>query len=385
MKGFFNHRFLALVQKEFNQLRRDPKVVTLLIVLPVLQLLLFGFILNSKIENVRLGVIDQSRTPESRELIANLSESRSFRLTQSYLTPVDLSNAITDGTVQAGVVIPYDFARDLQTGKQADVQFLLNAMDANTATIARTYARGVIAAYSANLSGAGLHAQFNQIAARDVGRTGGIELQPSFLYNPGLEGAWFTVTGVLGLLAILNGSLVASNTMVREREFGTIEQLLMSPASTSEIIVAKIAPLLVLLCLMTLNAIGICRLAFHVPFHGSFLLVYFGSVLCVLCGIGVGTFVASFSRTSYQAQLASFFVNPPLASLSGAVTPMEAMPRWLRPIAQVNPIYHFGVIARAVMLKGSGVETVWPNFLALGVIAIVLVSLSVMRFRRQLA
>jgi ABC-2 type transport system permease protein len=101
MKGFFNHRFLALVQKEFNQLRRDPKVVTLLIVLPVLQLLLFGFILNSKIENVRLGVIDQSRTPESRELIANLSESRSFRLTQSYLTPVDLSNAITDGTVQA--------------------------------------------------------------------------------------------------------------------------------------------------------------------------------------------------------------------------------------------------------------------------------------------
>ena len=261
MKGFFNHRFLALVQKEFNQLRRDPKVVTLLIVLPVLQLLLFGFILNSKIENVRLGVIDQSRTPESRELIADLSESRSFRLTRSYLTPVDLTNAITDGTVQAGVVIPYDFARDLQTGKQADVQFLLNAMDANTATIARTYARGVIAAYSANLSGAGLHAQFNQIAARDVGRTGGIELQPSFLYNPGLEGAWFTVTGVLGLLAILNGSLVASNTMVREREFGTIEQLLMSPASTSEVIIAKIAPLFVLLSLMTLNAIAIVRLA----------------------------------------------------------------------------------------------------------------------------
>ena len=385
MKRFFNHRFLALAQKEFNQLRRDPKVVMLLIVLPVLQLLLFGFILNSKIENVRLGVIDQSRTPESRELIADLSESRSFRLTRSYFTPVDLTNGIMDGTVQAGVVIPYDFARDLQRGKQADVQFLLNAMDANTATIARTYARAVIAAYSANLSGAGLHAQFNQIAARDVGRAGGIELQPSFLYNPGLEGAWFTVTGVLGLLAILNGSLVASDTMVREREFGTIEQLLMSPASTSEIIVAKIAPLFVLLCLMTLNAIAVGRLVFHVPFHGSFLLVYFASIVCLLCGIGIGTFLASFSRTSYQAQLSSFFVNPPLASLSGAVTPMEAMPKWLRPFAQANPIYHFGVIARAVMLKGSGVETVWPDFLALGVIAIVLVSLSVMRFRQQLA
>ena len=385
MKQLLNPRLLALVQKEFNQLRRDPKVVISLIVPPILQLLLFGFILNSKIENVRLGVIDQSNTPESRELIAELSESRSFRLTRSYLTPVDLTNAITDRTLQAGLVIPYDFGRDLERGRQTNVQFLLNAMDANTATIARSYAQSVVAAYSSNLSKMGLHAQFNQIAVSGVGSPGSVDLRPSFLHNPGLEGAWFTVTGVLGLLGILSGGLVASDTMVREREYGTIEQLLMSPASTSEIIIAKIAPLFALLCLMTLNAIFVGRLVFQVPFHGSFLLVYGASILCVLCGIGIGTFLATFTKTAYQAGLAAFFVNPPLAALSASVTPIEAVPNWLRPFAQTNPIYHFGTIARAVMLKGSGIETVWPNFLALGIIAFVLVSLSVTRFRQQLA
>jgi ABC-2 type transport system permease protein len=384
MNRFFNHRLLALMQKELDQIRRDRRIVISLIVPPVLQLLLFGFVLNSKVENLRLGVIDQSRTPESRELIADLSESRSFRLTSSFLAPTELTNAISDGRVQAGLVIPYDFARDLQRGRQANVQFLLNAMDANTATIARNYAQGVITAYSSNLQGSGLHAQFDRIGSSDVGRPGRVDLQPSFLYNPGLLASWFTVTGVLGLLCILNGSLVASDTMVKEREVGTIEQLLMSPASTSEIIVAKIAPLFFLLCIMALLSIGLARLVFDVPFHGSFLLVYFGATLCLLSGIGIGTFIATFTKSAEQSQLASFFVNPPLSALSGAITPMESMPRWMQPLAELNPIYHFGVIARASMLKGSGMETLWPNFLALFAIAITLVSLSVLRFRKQL-
>jgi ABC-2 type transport system permease protein len=384
MNRFFNHRLLALMRKELDQIRRDRRIVISLIVPPVLQLLLFGFVLNSKVENLRLGVIDQSRTPESRELIADLGESRSFRLTSSFLAPTELTNAISDGRVQAGLVIPYDFARDLQRGRQANVQFLLNAMDANTATIARNYAQGVITAYSSNLQGSGLHAQFDRIGSSDVGRPGRVDLQPSFLYNPGLLASWFTVTGVLGLLCILNGSLVASDTMVKEREVGTIEQLLMSPASTSEIIVAKIAPLFFLLCIMALLSIGLARLVFDVPFHGSFLLVYFGATLCLLSGIGIGTFIATFTKSAEQSQLASFFVNPPLSALSGAITPMESMPRWMQPLAELNPIYHFGVIARASMLKGSGMETLWPNFLALFAIAITLVSLSVLRFRKQL-
>ena len=380
----FNYRLSALIKKEFGQIRRDRRVAASLILPPVLQLLLFGFVLNSKVENLRLGVMDDSRTPESRELVATLSESKSFRLSGYFLSPDRLSDAITQGKVQAGLVIPYDYARNLQRGRPATVQFLLNAMDANTATIARNYAQGVIATYTAGLQSSGLHASFQQIAVSNVGARGSVDLQPSFLYNPGLVTSWFTVTGILGLLCILNGSLVASATMVKEREAGTIEQLLMSPAGTSEVILAKIAPLFLLLCLMALLAIGLMRVVFHVPFHGSFLLVFGGAALCLLSGIGIGTFIATFTKSAEQAQLTSFFVNPPLASLSGALTPVEAMPHWMQPWTKFNPIYHFGVIARASMLKGSGFEALWPDFLALLAFTVVLVSLSVWRFRKQL-
>ena len=385
LNGFFTPRLLALTRKEFNHIRRDKRIVVSLIVPPALLLLLFGSVLNSKIENVRLGVIDQSGTSESRELIADLSVSRSFRLTRAFLSPGDLSDAVMDGRVQAGLIIPAEFRRDLEKGRQATVQFVLNAMDANTATVAKTYAQGVVSAYAKGVRGPGVHARFDE-AAGAVARPGGVELQPSFLYNPGLFAAWFTVTGVVGLLCILNSTLVASSALVKEREAGTIEQLLMSPATTTEIIVAKIAPLFAALCVMVvILVVGIGRVVFGVPFNGSVFLVFAGAALCLLGGIGIGIFLATFTRSAYQTQLASFFINPPLAFLSGAVTPVEAMPAWLRPVTQINPIYHFGVIARGSMLKGSGLETLWPNFLALALIALALLTLSIMRFRKQLA
>src|SRR6266446_5003217 len=385
LNGFFTPRLLALMRKEFTQIRRDTRIVISLIVPPALLLLLFGFVLNSKIENVRLGVIDQSGTKESRELIDDLSVSRSFRLTRAFLSPGELSDALTDGRVQAGLIIPAEFSRDLVKGRQANVQFVLNAMDANTATVAKTYAQGVVSAYGKGLRGPGVHARFDE-AAGAVARPGGVELQPSFLYNPGLFAAWFTVTGVVGLLCILNSTLVASSALVKEREAGTIEQLLMSPATTTEIIVAKISPLFAALCVMVvILVVGIGRVVFGVPFNGSVFLVFAGAALCLLGGIGVGIFLATFTRSAYQTQLASFFINPPLAFLSGAVPPVEAMPAWLQPVAQLNPIYHFGVIARGSMLKGSGLETLWPNFLGLALIALTLLTLSILRFRKQLA
>ena len=384
LRGFFNSRLLALMRKEFNQIRRDTRIVMSLIVPPALLLLVFGSVLNSKIENVRLGVIDQSGTSESRELIADLSVSRSFRLTRAFLSPSELSDAVMDGRVQAGLIIPAEFSRDLWKGRQANVQFVLNAMDANTATVAKTYAQGVVSAYGKGVRGPGVHARFDETVGA-VARPGGVELQPSFLYNPGLFAAWFTVTGVVGLLCILNSTLVASSALVKEREAGTIEQLLMSPATTTEIIVAKIAPLFAALCVMVvILVVGIGRVVFGVPFNGSVFLVFAGAALCLLGGIGIGIFLATFTRSAYQTQLASFFINPPLAFLSGAVTPVEAMPAWLRPVTQINPIYHFGVIARGSMLKGSGLETLWPNFLALALIALALLTLSIMRFRKQL-
>jgi ABC-2 type transport system permease protein len=355
-----------------------------LVVPPLVQLTLFGYALSATVSDLRLAIVDESRTPESRELIAALTESRSFRLGGHYPSARDLDDVISQGRADIGVVIPYDFARDLRRGRGATVQVLLNAMNANTATIGQGYAEGVIQSYNQMLRQAGV-AGGEPAASSDTRRPGRIRLVPTYLYNPGLVDSWFIATGVFGLLVILNSSLIASAAMVKEREAGTVEQLLMSPASTAEIIVAKLAPLFVLLCMMMLLAIAVLAIVFRVPFHGSLPLVLFGGVLCVLSGMSLGTVIATFSRSAQQAQLTAFFVNPPLASLSGALNPVEAMPEWLQPLTVLNPIHHFATIMRSAMLKGSGLATLWPNALALAIFTLALVSLSVWRFRKQLS
>jgi ABC-2 type transport system permease protein len=380
-----NHRLRALIRKEFGQIRRDRRLALSLIVPPTLQLLLLGFALSASVSKVKLGAVDDNRTSESRELIAVLSESRSFRLVSYYASVNQLGEAISQGKIDAGVVIPYDYARNLRRGRSTTIQFLLNAMNANTAAISQGYAEGVIQSYNNGLRNQGLHASFERIASSSMNNQGQVQLFPAFLYNPGLEDSWFIVTGVFGLLLILNSSLVAAGAMVREREAGTIEQLLMSPASASEIIIAKIAPLFVLLFLMSLLAVGIMKVAFHVPFHGKLPLVLCGAALCILSGIGLGTVNATFSKTAQQAQLMAFFINPPLSALSGALNPVEAMPAWMQPLTVLNPIHHFAAIARSSLLKGSGIADLWPNFAGLLIFTLVLVLLSMWRFRKQLS
>jgi ABC-2 type transport system permease protein len=377
-------RLRALIVKEFNQIRRDRRLVLSLIIPPVLQLTLFGFALSPEVSNLRLGVVDESRTPESRELVAVLTQSRSFRLGGYYPTAEQLGIAISQAKLDAGIVIPYQYSRDLQRGRTTTVQFLLNAVNANTATIGQAYAEAVLQRYNNDLRRAGNPAGVDGAAGALSGR-GLVQLMPAFLYNPGLVDSWFIATGVFGLLLILNSSLISSAAMVREREAGTIEQLLMSPASTAEIIVAKITPLFLLLCMMMLLAVGVLTVVFRVPFRGSLSFVLFGGVLCILSGISLGTVIATLSRSAQQAQLTAFFVNPPLASLSGALNPVEAMPDWLQPLTVLNPIHHFAAIMRGATLKGIGIATLWPNVLALLGFTLVLGALSIWRFRKQLS
>ena len=380
-----NHRLIALIKKEFNQIRRDKRLAISLIVPPTVQLLLFGFALNATVEHLKMGVVDLSHTPESRDLVANMTESGAFVLAHTYFSADQLGDAIARGDLDSGMVVPYEFARDLQRGRQVSVQILLNAMNANTAAIAQGYSEGVLQNWNQTMvRQMGVHARILQVSTNQVVREGNVVLHPAYLFNPGLVTSWFIVTGTFGVLLMLNGSLISSAAMIKEREAGTVEQLLMTPAGTGEIVIAKIAPIFALLCLMILFAITLIRVAFNVPFRGSFLLVLLGAILCVLSGIGIGTFIATFTKSAQQAQLMSFFVNPPLASLSGALTPVEAMPHWLQPLTVLNPIRHFGIITRSVLLKGSGIEAVWPNLLALAVFTVVLLSLSVMRFRKQL-
>jgi ABC-2 type transport system permease protein len=389
MRIFVPPRFWAhvgsLIKKELNQIRRDRRLAISLVVPPTLQLLLFGFALDATVSNLQMGVVDDSHTPESRELIAKMTESKSFRLAKTYLSVNELGQSISRGDLDAGLVIPYDYARDLRRGRQTTVQIFLNAVNANTAEIGQGYAAGILLTYNQSLKTEGfVRPRFTGIRASDVARRGQVNLIPAFLFNPGLVSSWFIVTGTFGVLLILNGSLVSSTAMIKEREAGTVEQLLMTPSGTAEIVIAKITPIFTLLLVMVLLAVCVLKFIFDTPFKGSLLLVLGGASLCLLCGIGIGTFIATFTRTAQQAQLMSFFVNPPLASLSGALTPVEAMPHWMQPFTLLNPIRHFGIITRAALLKGSGLEELWPNLLALAFFTFILLAFSVWRFRKQL-
>jgi ABC-2 type transport system permease protein len=383
--GLINYRLRALIRKEFAQTLHDRKLMFSLAIMPLIQLTLIGFALSAVVTNVPLAVVDDNRSPESRELIATLTESKSFRLAGYYSSVDELGEAVRLGNADAGMVIPYDYARDLLRNRHTTIQFLLNATNANTATISRGYAESIIQRFNAGLEGQGIRVHVQPSDGSELARRGQVQLQPAFLYNPGLVGSWFIVTGVLGLLMILGSSLICSAAMVREREAGTLEQLLMSPATSSEIIIAKITPLFVLLLLMMFGSIGVLTLAFGVPFHGNILLLLAGGGLCILSGISIGTVIATFSKSAQQAQLLCFFVNPPISSLSGALNPVEAMPKWLQPFTVVNPVHHFATIARGSTLKGSGFMDLWPSFLGLLLITLVLGSLSVWRFRKQLS
>jgi ABC-2 type transport system permease protein len=366
----FGGRFWALALKELRQIRRDRRLTISLIVPPTLQILLFGFALDSDVRNLRLGVVDESRTRESRELVSVLTENPTFELTGDFPTSDRLGEALARGRLDVGVVVPQDFARLRSRGRPATVQVLLNAANANTAQIAQAYVEGAVAWLNREVAGV---------------RAAPVELRPAYLYNPGLVNAWFIVTGVFGTLIILNGSLVSAATMIREKEQGTVEQLLMTPASALEVVTAKMLPLFVLLMAMVGAVLTVARLVFHVPFRGSPGLVLLACACCVLTGVGLGTLISTFARSANQTQLISFFVNPPLAMLSGGLTPIEAMPTWVQPLTNLNPIAHFATIARSVLVKGAGLDVVWPNLLALIALASLFVGVSAWRFRRQLS
>ena len=394
LERILNLRLWSLFIKEFHQIRRNRRLVILLIIPPTLNIILFGLALNPTFENLRLGVVDNSHTPESRELVSAFKEGLVFQTSAYYSSTDELGRAISRGDLDAGLVVPNDFAERRARRETVEVQLLVDAVNANTATIAGGYAARIIAGLNQKIAAA----QPPRQPPADTSNGPGVSLttnvpaviranvtpRMTLLYNPGLKSAWFITTGMIGLLLVLQGSVVSSASLVREKEIGTIEQLLMTPAGSSEIIIAKVLPIFLLLALDIGLALLVARVAFGVPVRGSLLLFFLSASLCVLCGIGLGMMIATFTRTQQQAQLMGFFTNPPLAILSGATTPIEAMPVWLQPITSINPVKHFAIISRGILLKGSGVEVLYPQLIALAAIALVMVSVSAWRFRKQL-
>lgn len=371
IKRILNSRFWTLAIKEINQILRNKQSLVLLVIPPTVQLLIYGFALNPDVHYIKLGIVDYANTYESRELVSALTINRVFVAEQHLSNAQELGEQVREGKLTAGLVISPEFKRNLSQDKPAEVQVLVDGVDANTAGIAQGYLSQIIGQYSRQLSA-------NQAPAL-------VTTQTTFLYNPGLVSSWFFVPGVLGLVLTLISSLVSSVTVVREKDTGTLEQLLMTPAEAWEILLAKIVPLFVLLMGDVFLALSVGRLVFGVPFRGNFPLFLGLSALYLFVGIGIGIMLATVCRTQQQVVLTSFFVNLPLIQLSGAIAPIESMPTVFKYLSLLNPLRHYVAIVRGILLKGVGLGVLWPNAIALFFFAVVLLSVSINRFRTQLS
>ncbi len=373
-------RFFALVRKEFNQILGSKQTLILLIFPPTIQMLIYGFALNPDVHYLKLGIVDYAQTYESREFISSLTQNNIFVVEKYMHTSIELGEQVRQGKITAGLVIPPEFSRDLSTEKTAEVQILVDAVDANTAGIAQGYLAQMIAQYNRRIS-----SDSEALPAKRDRTPPLINPQTIFLYNPGLVSSWFFIPGVLGLVLTLISSLVSSVTVVREKDTGTLEQLLMTPAAAWEILLAKFVPLFTLLMGDVILALSIGRIIFNVPFRGSPPLFLTLSALYLFVGIGIGVMLATICATQQQVVLTSFFINLPLIQLSGAIAPIDSMPIFLKYVSLLNPLRHYVTIVRGILLKGVGLDVLWPQAIALFLFATVLLSISISQFRRQLS
>jgi ABC-2 type transport system permease protein len=356
--------------KEIQQILKNKQLIFLLIFPPTIQLLVFGLALSPDVNNLSLGIVDQANTKETWELVSALTENQIFTVKNYQNNVQKLNQQVRTGEITAGLIIPANFNRNLAEEKPAEVQVFIDGVNANTAGIAQGYINQIIRQYSQKLEGIKIDPL--------------VRPQVLFLYNPGLISSWFFVPGVIGLVLTLTGSLVSSVAVIREKDVGTLEQLLMTPAAEWEILLAKIVPLFVLLMGDLLLASTLGRFVFNLPFRGNFWLFLTLSGLYIFVAIGIGILLATLAQNQQQVILISFFFNTPMIQLSGAVAPIESMPPFFKILSLLDPLRYYVNIARSLIIKGVGLEAVWHQAIALLLFAIVLLTLSITRFRRQL-
>jgi ABC-2 type transport system permease protein len=371
-------RFWALFGKEVAQLLRNRELLRIILVPPTVMIVLYGIALNPEFKHLKVGITDYSHSSASREFIEVFDQTDAFVVSQYYTSRQAMTTDLANGRLTVGITIPPEFADDVARRRTVQVQVLYDAVDANTANIASHYINQLISDYSRQLN--------NRLAPDSAAlEQNQVQIQTSVFYNPGLESSWFIVPGMIGVVLTVIGSQVASSLVVREKAAGTIEQLMMTPAANTEVILAKVCPLLLLLTIDALIALLVGRLVFGLPFRGN-LLVFLGiGVLYFWVGISIGILLACYTKSEQQAQLTAFFTNPPLVLLSGAISPISSMPSFMQWLSYLNPMRYFVEVCRGVLLKGVGLETLWPQVLVLLIFATVLMTLSIRQFRRQLS
>ena len=372
-------RLRQLLGKELRQMLRDPRAKPLLFIAPILQLLIFGYAVTTDVRNTRTFVVDRDRSADSRQLIDALTASGYFRVSGVGERPADLTRALDHGDALIGIEIPRGFSADLASGRQASVQLLVDGSTANTANVALGYATRIISRYGLTQGAA---------AAARAGAAlpaAGVDLRARAWYNPNLESRVYHVPGVIGLIVMLMSLMLTALAVVREREAGTLEQLMVSPLTPIELIAGKTLPA-VLVAFMDLTLVTTVALVwFGIPFRGSALLLVLSSVFYILCGLGVGLLISTVSKTQQEAFLSLFLFLFPAMILSGLLFPVENMPPAIQYFTLLDPIRHYLVIVRGIFLRGAGWSILYPQILTLLVMGVSMLTFAATRFRKTIA
>jgi len=361
-------RMTVLVHKELIHTLRNPRLRMMVIVAPLFQLMLFGYAVSTDVRHAPILLVDHDRTQASRELVDALTGSGYFRVAARSDRSSDLVKALDRGRVLMGVEIPVGYARARASGAGATVQLLFDGTNSNMATVARGYAERIIARHAA--------------AAVSSPPAGGIDLRERAWYNPDLASRNYNVPGVAATVTFMICLVLTSLAVVRERELGTLEQLMVSPLRPGEMIAGKTIPFMLIAFLDLVMVTALALLWFHVPFRGSALLLFGASLPYLLAAVGLGLLISTISATQREAYLTTFLLFMPTMLLSGFMFPVSGMPPFFRWVTLANPLRHYLEIVRGVFLKGAGLSALWPQCLALVLIGTAVLAFAATRFNK---
>jgi len=372
-------RIRYLIVKEWVQALRDKRMRATLILPPILQLIVFGYAANLDVKHIPTAVRDLDQSVESREIIGRFGSSNYFEIVSFPETPSEVKNLIDRGKVAVSIEIPSDFSRTLKKGNTATLQIILDGTDSNTTMIALGYTGQILSQYASTL----LQERLNR-AGKIRFEEAGVEVEHRAWFNPNLESRLFYIPAVIALIAFLIPVILTAQAVVREREIGTLEQIMVTPIRSWELVVGKTLPfaLLGLLDMIGIALVGVFW--FDVPLRGNPVVLFSGAILFLMSSVAIGLFISTLSSTQQQAQIATFFFTMPAVNLSGFAFPIESMPQWVQYLTYANPLRYFLVIIRGVFLKGIGLDVLWPQMLALAVLGGMMMLSSSLRFRKRL-
>lgn len=373
-------RLQGMLVKEFIQVFRDTRTRTLLFAPPIIQMLIFGYAATLEVRHIPLAALDYDNSQVSRELLSRFTASPYFDI-RAYLNDRrEIGDLIDRGEVTVALQINGGFAQDLQKGQTARLQVIVDSSNSNTALVAVGYINQIAARYAQEFQ----RTQLLRTSLFASSQIPSIVLERRPLFNINFDSQWFFVPGVIGNLILVMVVSLTAFAIVREREIGTLEQIMVTPIGRLEFILGKTLPFFLIGLFDTALVSLVGTFWFGVPFRGSIGVLAIGSILFILCMLGIGLFISTISRTQQQAMVSGFFFNMPAITFSGFGTPISSMPEWLQTLTYLNPLRYFLEILRGVYLKGVGLDVLWPQMVAMGLLGSIMLAISVARFQKSL-